>query len=239
MASANRFPSAWEVLGKCIPEDHCRQVGNQYYLDSILKPGDVFLDHGCGAGKLKSRLEATHPGVSYHGVDIASSPEVAQREEHLKDLSCFHETDGTTLPFPENSFDMVNSNNVFEHVRHPEAVIREIHRILKPGGGLVASFAYLYPFHSFSLFNFTPYGWFTLLTDNGFNVRELRPGIDGIASILRGYHGGGERFGKWFQASPFHGVIERQARKKGLTVKEINMRKVMNAGVLVSYATKE
>lgn len=238
MTTANRFPTMWEVLGNCIPEDHCRQVGNSYFIDKYLKPGDRFLDHGCGAGKLKTLLEKTHPEVRYCGVDLALSPEVAMRQGDADALSCFHETDGITLPYADDAFDMVYSSTVFEHIRHPEAALDEIHRVLRPGGGFAASVAYLYPYHSYSIFNYTPYGWFTLLTEHGFDVRELRPGMDGISCIVRGYHFCAAKFDEWFNSSPFHRVIERHALRKGSTIKETNMRKVMNSGVLFSYAVK-
>jgi SAM-dependent methyltransferase len=51
---------------------------------------------------------------------------------------------GEQMPFPDNSFDLVCSFNVFEHVAVPEHVLAESVRILKPGG-------YLY-------FNFPSYG---------------------------------------------------------------------------------
>ncbi|WP_419784894.1 class I SAM-dependent methyltransferase [Pseudodesulfovibrio sp.] len=229
----------FDVLGKCIPEDHCRQVEATYFLPRSLSGGRAkLLDHGCGAGGMKGWIEKNGYTVDYYGVDIESSPEVAKRPQELNELSCMFSFDGIELPFEDNFFDIVYSNTVFEHVRYPEKALDEIYRVLAPGGELMVNFAYLYPYHSYSIYNITPYGWFTILEDHGFELLEMRPGIDGIASIIRGYNFGHERFTKWFSSSPFHRVIERQGRQRNLTVKQINMRKIMNAGVICSYAVK-
>jgi SAM-dependent methyltransferase len=44
------------------------------------------------------------------------------------------EMDATTLSFPDRSFDFVFSFSVFEHLPNPSAVLREVRRILRPGG---------------------------------------------------------------------------------------------------------
>jgi ubiquinone/menaquinone biosynthesis C-methylase UbiE len=48
------------------------------------------------------------------------------------------------LPFDSDSFDLVFSYNAFEHFAHPEAVLREAIRVVKPGGTLYFSFGPLY-----------------------------------------------------------------------------------------------
>lgn len=68
--------------------------------------------------------------------------------------------DGTCLPFRSNTFDLVYTAAVLEHVRDPLAMGREIYRVLKPGGVVLAAAAFMQPIHSEGqhFFNLTPYG---------------------------------------------------------------------------------
>jgi len=52
--------------------------------------------------------------------------------------------DVEALSFPDNSLDLIVSNDVFEHVPHPDKAFSECARVLKPGGVLLATI----PFHA-------------------------------------------------------------------------------------------
>ena len=67
------------------------------------------------------------------------------------------EFDGTVIPFPDNHFDAVMCTEVLEHAMAPEALIAEMHRVLKPGGSLVLTVPFAarvhhipYDFHRFT-----------------------------------------------------------------------------------------
>lgn len=68
--------------------------------------------------------------------------------------------DGTRLPFKSGSIDMIYTAAVLEHVRDPLAMGREIFRVLKPSGRILANSAFMQPIHSEGqhFFNSTPYG---------------------------------------------------------------------------------
>src|SRR6185312_4101323 len=64
-------------------------------------------------------------------------------------------SDITSIPEPNNAFDAVLCTEVLEHVPAPEAALRELVRLLKPGGNLILTA----PFVSFT--HFAPYHYCT------------------------------------------------------------------------------
>lgn len=179
------FGPEYDEIADVIPDDHAAPSSAENMLAvwarQMVRPSAV-LDLGCGDGRGVDVIRACLPDVRYDGVDIAQSPEVSSRS---RDDAAFHSYDGVNLPFEDNSFDIVYSRQVFEHVRHPDRLAAQVWRVLKPGGIFVGSLAYLEPYHSYSIFNFTPYGVFRLGEDNQFRVRELRPGVEGLSLIVR------------------------------------------------------
>lgn len=71
------------------------------------------------------------------------------------------------------SFGLVICTEVLEHVKNPFAAVAEIHRVLKPGGILVASSPFNFRIHGPlpDCWRFTEHGWRELL--DGFDIREL------------------------------------------------------------------
>ena len=84
---------------------------------------------------------------------------------------------GDSMPFRSETFDIVYTNAVLEHVDNPFAVASEIERVLKPGGKLYSAIPFLqvehgYPFH---YFNATRMGHRRLFED-GFDIHEVSVG---------------------------------------------------------------
>jgi ubiquinone/menaquinone biosynthesis C-methylase UbiE len=86
--------------------------------------------------------------------------------------------DGGTLPFPDDCFDVVFSNQSLEHVHDTGEAISEIARVLRPRGCLVGSVSQLEPYHGFSTFNYTAFGFKQLCTEAGLEIECLHTGID-------------------------------------------------------------
>src|SRR4051812_45141657 len=93
-------------------------------------PGDRVLDVGCGSGWLAQHFE------HYTGVD--GSPEAVTAAERAGRRVLLHDVAGP-LPFRDPEFDGVVLKDLLEHVPDPVAVVREVHRVLVPGGRVFAS----------------------------------------------------------------------------------------------------
>lgn len=172
-------------IHSAIPGDHARTSSAAEMLASVLSSSVApprILDLGCGDGRAVDLVRMLAPSAEYRGVDIESSPEVDSRQ---REDANFHTFDGISLPFEDCCFDIVFTQQVFEHVRYPDLLISEVLRVLRPGGWFVGSLSGLEPYHSRSIFNLTPYGLVKLLIDNGFEKAEVRPGVDGVSLIIR------------------------------------------------------
>jgi SAM-dependent methyltransferase len=136
---------------------------------------DKWLDVGCGLRPYEHHF----PKNSYIGVDV----EYSGRDKMLKSPDYFY--DGNILPFPENSFDGVISTQVFEHVPNTRALIAEIHRVIKPGGGLVVSLPFMWQEHEepYDFSRFTSFGITELLKQNGFEIESIVKDVGAIESL--------------------------------------------------------
>jgi glycosyltransferase involved in cell wall biosynthesis/ubiquinone/menaquinone biosynthesis C-methylase UbiE len=102
--------------------------------------GDAVLEIGGGLGTDLAQF-ARH-GALVTDIDLSSGHlALAQENFRLRGLEGrFIHQDAETLPFPDNSFDLVYSNGVLHHTPHTEQVVAEIYRVLKPGGKVIAMF---------------------------------------------------------------------------------------------------
>jgi SAM-dependent methyltransferase len=101
------------------------------------------LDVGCGIGTYVRRFRRYSDDV--HGIEV----EPERVAEASRDLPNIVLAVGEALPYPDDHFDLVFSNEVIEHVADDRATALEMVRVTKPGGAVVA-FApnRLYPFET-------------------------------------------------------------------------------------------
>lgn len=95
--------------------------------------GRRVLDVGCGTGSML--IELARYG-SAEGVDAAEEAVALCRQRGLDNVK---RADGPPLPFESGSFDLVTALDVLEHVEDDAAMVRELQRLLKPGGTLLVS----------------------------------------------------------------------------------------------------
>jgi len=91
------------------------------------------LDIGCGAGNMIHHLSRYG---KVKGIEIDPRP-VRQARQRGYDVQQFDATQ--PYPFDERTFDVATALDVIEHVDDDMAVLREAHRVLKPGGHLVVT----------------------------------------------------------------------------------------------------
>ena len=99
--------------------------------------GRSVLEVGCGAGVDLARFAKGGAGVT--GVDLASSAIELARANFVQQglLGRFEVADGEHLPFPDNTFDLVYAHGVVQYTPDPRQLVKECHRVLKPGGRAV------------------------------------------------------------------------------------------------------
>lgn len=96
------------------------------------QPGEYILDLGCGDGQLTLRIAET--GAHVLGVDASTAMVAAARERGVE----AEQAKAEFLPFRDAIFDAVFSNAVLHWVRGQDAMLEQVHRVLKPGGRFVA-----------------------------------------------------------------------------------------------------
>jgi len=175
----------YKAIRDYLPDDHSNRQSLNSYIQQVSKQftnSINILDLGCGEGYSNDIFKRMIPIANWHGVDIEDSPEVRKRTIKHEAIKFFN---GVNLPYPNNYFDLIYCNQVLEHVRYPDELIAEAFRVLKPGGLFAGTVSYLEPFHSYSIFNFTPYGIVRVFSDAGFKIEEIRPGSDASLVINR------------------------------------------------------
>ncbi len=221
----------YNELKNVLPEDHARQVNSkdvlQAYVANGLRPKSI-LDFGCGDGRSFDFFKQVLPDSSWCGVDIEISPEVKSR---TRNDATFVTYNGETLPFDEGEFDLVYSNQVLEHVRNPDMAMKQVCKVLTSKGLFIGQTSQFEPYHSFSLWNFTLYGFKTIVESAGMKLLELRPSIDGFTLMERSFKGRPKEYSKYFsEESPLNKEIEESAILQNKSARIINHRKLQYCG---------
>lgn len=114
------------------PQAFGNAEANLRFLDAAgaLAPGVEILEIGTGTGGLLHALRQR--GLRVRGVEIDPAL-IADSRKWYGDLPV-QPVAGVDLPFPDASFDRVLSFDVFEHIRDSDAHLREVSRVLRPGG---------------------------------------------------------------------------------------------------------
>lgn len=134
---------------------------------AAIPSGSLVLDAGAGEGRFRDLFLDKR----YVGVDLA----VGDATWDYSGLSAID--DLRMLCFADNTFDAAVCTVVLEHVSEPEQVLREIARVLKPGGKLLLVAPQSWHEHQipYDFYRYTSYGLTHLLGKAGLDVEQMTP----------------------------------------------------------------
>lgn len=155
---------------------------NKKYLKGIV------VDAGCGYNPYRKYVEGT-----YIGIDITGNPQI------ISDLE--------NVPLKKSFADSVICTQVLEHVKEPDKVIKEIHRVMKKNGHLLITVPFLSSEHDIphDYFRYTKNGIAYMLEKNNFEIIEVKK--NGTFSTVLVTYLNSRLYKKWrkhiFLLSPF------------------------------------
>jgi SAM-dependent methyltransferase len=107
----------------------------EWALSLVSWQGDeTVLDVGSGPGRYYSALHERFPDIEYYACDLYSG--MVQTHPHKQTLAL---ADAQRLPYPDATFDVVMANHMLFHVPDVERALREIRRVVKPGGFVMST----------------------------------------------------------------------------------------------------
>ncbi len=135
--------------------------------------GQRILDFGCADGALT--IGYLNSGAAHVvGMDVDEGAVRRARELHRDERLTFLKSDVELLPVPDSSIDAVVSYDTFEHVSDPPAILKEMWRILKPGGWmLIGTWGWRHPFAP-HLWAVMPVPWAHLLVSERTLIKACR-----------------------------------------------------------------
>ena len=143
-----------------------KRIGGAIAANAHLAHG-VLLDVGCG---LKPYEKIFAPYVEkYYGTEYSSTSGFrGNRADAAGDASA--------MPFADASVDTILCTEVMEHVNHPEKVIEEFVRILKPDGIIITTAPFFYPIHdALDFFRYTDEGIAVMMRRHGLEIEKIEP----------------------------------------------------------------
>lgn len=184
--------------------------------------------------KANHRKDIEGMGFDWWGLEVADSkdPGTGPKLAQLAADPRVKLYDGARIPFEDATFDVVFSNQSLEHVHDCDLAIGEIARVLKPGGRLVGSVSHLEPYHGFSTYNYTPYGFSILCGRHGLRFERITPGFDALSYVARvmlarlGQEGVDTMFDAFYRKPALDALIDDLCREMGRSAREANEMKL-------------
>jgi len=157
-------PTVWREYCESNSFRRYRLARHHSLVIDFLKPrrGDAILEAGCGYGRITETLVTNEAEVV--GIDISESMIAYCLKRFTTNFKGLV-VDITYTPFNDAAFDKVLCNGVLMHVEDPEGVVKELVRVLKPGGLLLIDGNNL----------FSPFNWYEQAMSKWWELRGYEP----------------------------------------------------------------
>ncbi|MCU0487162.1 MAG: class I SAM-dependent methyltransferase [Anaerolineales bacterium] len=134
MAEDSHDPSA--KAAQCGEPSYVWRTGQERRLGMILRAagerlGGRVLENGCGVGMYVRHLAPHAAQVIGLEYDFERAAEAGEQAAHITNAA------GEYLPFPNDSFSLILSHEVLEHVQDDRLAVEEMVRVLQPGGRII------------------------------------------------------------------------------------------------------
>ena len=149
------------------------------------------LDVGCGKMPYKKYILENSKATEYIGLDIDDAL------VYDKKIKPDYTWDGIRMPFENNTFESAIGTEVLEHCPNPEIILKEIYRVLKPGGVFLFTVPFLWNLHEVphDEYRYTPFSLERHLKNSGFR--------DVAIKATGGWHASmAQMLGLWIRRSP-------------------------------------
>lgn len=157
------------------------------------------IDIGCGKMPYKKHILTNSDVNEYVGLDIEGAL------EYDLEVKPDFTWDGISMPFENNSYDCAFGTEVLEHCPNPEIVLKEVSRVLKPGGVFFFTVPFLWNLHEIphDEYRYTPFSLERHLKQSGFTNIEIKATGGWHASLA-------QMLGLWVRRAPINNKIRNE-----------------------------
>lgn len=146
-----------------------------------LRQDDRILEIGFGNGKFFDELFTIQCGLQISGIDFSEAMVEAAKDHNQEAISSGNlevkAASSAAIPFPDQTFDKVFCNMVIYFWELPGKHLKEIRRVLKPGGAFYTGIRtresmHVFPFVEYGFNLYTTHDWEEILEQHGFSPTE-------------------------------------------------------------------
>jgi SAM-dependent methyltransferase len=168
--------------------DRAKGIYDSFYSRFIAFPGKDIGELGATQAAMHEYLK--YSPRHYYAMNInIGDDDFSEFQAHIDDgRVTLVRTETSVIPLPDDSLDVVISENCFEHLVDYEGMMRELHRVLRPGGYVLSQFSPLYhsPYGA-HLFCITKLPYVHLLTDDATLERLMREEAERVGRVAIEY----------------------------------------------------